>query len=178
MPNETNEIRTTNEQGAEERLSFAETAPVAEFTAAGETERVWEFPAEPPAPRKRERSRQDRRWYRIFLSTVVVAALVTFSAVGILNTSGISVEKHFFSTTETAVFYEFVLNGYREGDDVVVEIHNEFVRYREPVSDSIASGEFYDLQPNMVYTVEVLCNGVSIFREKVRAAPQEYPMGP
>ena len=196
MPNEINEtyeineIRITNDaervnSGVE---SYSETAAYTETSRPVEIRQEREFPLNrpdaPPAPRKRK---QTAGWYRIFLSTVVVAAVVTLELVGFSNWTGATVRKHFLQATDSSVFYEFLLEGVREGDQAVVEVYNDFQKSSQPVKDlylipgeefgsdtdcAMISGEAFELKPNMVYVVELLIEGRSVFREKVRTTTE------
>ena len=198
MPNEINETNEINEirvRNDDERAnsgvtSYSETAAYTETSRPNEIRQEREFPLNrPDAPRKKK---QTAGWYRIFLSTVVVAAVVTLELVGFSNWTGATVRKHFLQATDSSVFYEFLLEGIREGDQAVVEVYNDFQKSSQPVKDlylipgeefgsdtdcAMISGEAFELKPNMVYVVELLIDGRSVFREKVRTTT-ESPYDP
>lgn len=167
MANESNEIRLKNDAVRQDELPrYSEYAEPREFTNVSETKRIAEIP-ESRAERAKPAKRKTTRWQRILIAAVATVAVVAFDLVGLSPPSGASVRSYSIEASDTSVFYWIEFDNYTSGDDLSVEVYNDFFRYRQEVEDHSVSGDVFDLKPNMTYTVDVRSGNSILLRKKV-----------
>lgn len=167
MSSESNELHLNNEAGKkrEGNPSCEEYTTAREFPEAGNSQRVFEFPEEKATTRKPPPKVTVLQ--RILVAAVAVVAVAVYDLVGIMPQSGAKVREYSIEAHETGVFYWIEFDDYTSGDDLSVEVYNDFVRHSQTVEDRFVSGEVYDLKPGMTYTVEVWSGNSVLLRKKV-----------
>ncbi len=187
----------------EEFPTYPEFSPLTGETSSGKKQKIavlseGEQASETSSTKKKE-TKIETFFRKILLpTTVAAAAVLTAETIGIVGSPGVaivgepSVE---VSTSETAGVYCYIeLEGYSDGgDELAVEVYNDFERRREPMQvepgdnqqedgqsseerdRQFAFGAVYDLKPDTEYTFEVLYGSWSLYKQKIRTAKQEEP---
>lgn len=203
MGSENNQNQSVNKGNPqyEEFISFPEFSPLADESSSqrkrgaaylSEKEQKTEAGAA-----KAKENKIESFFRKILLpATVAVAAVVTAETIGIVGVSDVSVVgEPYVEISETAVWYSMELDGYQDGgDELAVEVYNDFERFREPVRveedyagqqeegrtpdqnrGRFAFGEVHNLKQNTDYTFEILYGNWSLYKQKIRTAKQEEP---
>ena len=99
-----------------------------------------------------------------FVATVTVAGTV---AVTTLTGSDLKAKITNLSATDTAVVYRVELEELPEGESVTIVIFNDFIRYEQPLENTVGEGIFDGLKPGVKYTLAVKDGGETIAQKSV-----------
>ena len=205
MGSENNQNQSVNKGNPqyEEFISFPEFSPLADESSSQRKRSAAylseeEQKAESGAAKAKE-NKIESFFRKILLpATVAVAAVVTAETIGIVGSPGVAIVGEpsvKTSTSDAAGVYCFVeLEGYQGGgDELAVEVYNDFERFREPMQvesgdnpqedgqnserneRQFAFGEVYGMRPDTDYTMEILYGNWSLYKQKIRTAKQEEP---
>lgn len=99
-----------------------------------------------------------------FVATVTVAGTV---AVTTLTGSDLKAKITNLAATDTAVVYRVELEELPEGESVTIVIFNDFIRYEQPLENTVGEGIFDGLKPGVKYTLAVKDGGETIAQKSV-----------
>lgn len=166
MFEKTNKINVSGETNTliTENQKYSEFSSAKEFAPITENKRIFEINDETKKIITKKK-RKAFQWQHFLVSATTVAAVTVIGVGGIVQTPNISIVRYYIGTSPYSMFYEIVLDGYKSGDNVTLEIYNDFFRCSELVSDNFAAGQIGDLKENMTYTLE-LKQGTQVLLKK------------
>ncbi len=178
MSDESNKLRIENDIGkkGEHNAPSSEYQPSREYSNATETQRFSEFP-EGKEKTTAQKSQSSAVLQKILVAAVAIVAVVFYDLLGMTPSSGASIREYSIESEENAIFYWFEFENYTYGDDLSIEVYNDFVHYSQVVEEQSVSGEAFDLKAEMTYTVEVRSGNSVLLRERVITRPWQDQAG-